>query len=84
MAQLPNAHAGQTVESLIRDELERGNVPLVCEEEGCDAVSGRSPSVLLRDRDEAHKACSATHEGCGGTMVVADLDNPVGPLEPYD
>lgn len=77
MAHLPNPHAGQTVESLIRRELGRGNVPLVCDAEGCPAVSGASPAALLRDREEPHRACSGTHEGCGGTFVVADLDGPV-------
>lgn len=82
MAQIPNPYAGQTVESLIRKELERDNIPLVCDEDDCPAVSGRSPSVLLRERDEPQLACTGTHDGCGGSFVVADLDKPVGPLEP--
>lgn len=76
MARVPNPSAGQTIESLIRSELEKGNVPLVCEE-GCPVVSGRSPATLLRDRDKPQLACTATHEDCGGSMVVADLDKPV-------
>lgn len=82
MARIPNPHAGQTTEQLIREELADGGVPLVCDEPGCPAVSGRSPEALLRDRDGPAKACTGVHEGCGGRFVVADLDGPIGPVEP--
>lgn len=76
MAQMPNPHAGQTVESLIRKELEKGNIPLVCENDDCNCVSSVSPKVALRERDEAHNVLGF-HEGCGGSFVVADLKQPV-------
>jgi len=76
MARIPNREAGQSVESLIRSELEQDNIPLVCDEEECPAVSGLSPSVALRERDEAHNVLGF-HENCGGSFEVADLKEPV-------
>jgi hypothetical protein len=76
MAQIPNPYADQTTESLIRRELGKGNIPLVCDKDGCSAVSSVSPAVALRDRDAAHNVLGS-HESCGGSFVVADLTKPL-------
>lgn len=72
MPRLPNPHAGQTTESLVNKELDRGDIPTVCF--GCGAVSSISARRFTETLSASCPQVLGSCEGCGETFVPVDED----------